>query len=132
MKTHIIEATNGIAYGKFMVGIFDTEWQRRPVIQNRTEGLSPTAVQGPIPGYWYRGPLLRQEGWGAEHILVVDLSSPGNGGIFRLGGMPANDIAERGLEVCWLFEAFLGWLYQQNLKELDRLPDLIHLEEVHE
>ena len=120
VKTRIIEASDGRAYGKFMIGVFDTEWKRRSLIAQES-GLREIS-------------LLRQEGWGPEHILVVDLSRPGNGSIFspRPNGLPASDIAKRELEVCWLFEAFLGWLYQQDLKNLDALPELVHLEEVHE
>ena len=119
MRTTIIEASDGHqAYGKFMIGVFDTEWERRSLIA-RESGLREIS-------------LLRQEGWGPEHILVVDLSSPGNGSIFHAGrGLAAADIAKKSLDVCWLFEAFLGWLRTQNLNDLDALPELVHLEEVH-
>lgn len=114
MKTKIIEATDGVAYGKFLVGVFDTEWQRRSLVAEEAGEASFS--------------LLRQEGWGPEHTLVLDLSVPGNGGIFaiRRDGYPAQDIAKHQLEICWLYERFLGWLYQQDISTLDLMPDLVH------
>ena len=101
------------------MGVFDEEWHRPSLIALEAGNIHRS--------------LLRQEGWGPEHILVLDLSRPGNGSIFlATRGLASADIAKRSLDVCWLFEAFLGWLRQQDLTDLDSLPELIHLEEVRE
>mgnify|MGYP001579129260 CR=1 FL=1 len=88
MKTRIIEATDGVLYGKFLLGRFDTEWQRRPQIHRTDPRVLPS-----------RMPLLRQEGWGPDHLLVLDLSSHGLGSVFLPHPRrdPAWDVAEKGL-----------------------------------
>ena len=87
MQTRIIEATDGQLYGKFLLGRFDTEWTRR------------AAVYDTMPGETSRMPLLRQEGWGPEHLLVMDISMPGYGSIFYPSphASPAADLEKRGL-----------------------------------
>lgn len=88
MQTKLIEATDGCLYGKFLLGRFDTEWARRPEIYRTVPGEEQA-----------RWPLLRQEGWGPEHLLVLDISRPGVGGIFtpRPHGLPEADLEKRGL-----------------------------------
>ena len=113
MQTHFIEATNGVAnYGKFMLARFDPgEW------------LRPSA----LPGY-EGGSMLAQRGWTDRHLWVCDLET-GEGGFFLPGpgASPAADLAKHGLWVCVIFDAFLAWLYRQDLTELAALPAYVDL-----
>ena len=114
MKTKIIEARNGPVanWGKFLVGRFDIEeWARRSV----------------LPGAESPSSLIRRLGWGLEHLFVMDLQT-GEGATFRPGGYAAADLNKHQIWVCPLFEPFLTWLYQQNLTDLNHLPDLVDLE----
>lgn len=81
METKIIEADqDGVFYGKFMVARFTEEWKRPSIMDNKIS-------------------LLHNEGWGPDHILIVDLSRPGNGSIFaaRKNGYPTADLTKKGL-----------------------------------
>ena len=81
METKIIEATQEKAlYGKFMLGRFTEEWRWPSFVENKIS-------------------LLHNEGWGPEHILILDLSRPGNGSIFaaRKNGYPTADLTKKGL-----------------------------------
>lgn len=107
METKIIEATNGPRnWGKFMVCRFDGEWSHRSAV----DGL----------------PLLRARGWAPDNVTVLDLQT-GEGAIFRPGGLASADLQKHRVWVCPLFEPFLGWLYQQDLTDLQALPDLVDL-----
>lgn len=86
MKTRIVEATDGVQYGKFLLGRFDTEWGCR------------SAIYDSMPGETSSMPLLRQEGWGPDHLLVMDISNPSYGSVFRPGGHPAADLKKKGLD----------------------------------
>lgn len=111
MKTHIFEATDGAFYGKFLVGLYDTEWERFPEVSRR-------AV-----------PLLKQEGlWSNDMFLLQDLSSPYNGSIFsRLsGGYAKYDVDEKCMTVCLLYVEFLDWVRDQaKWDDLDSLPKVV-------
>ena len=114
METKIIEARNSEVanWGKFLVGRFDIdEWARR----------------SELPGAESPMPLLRRVGWGPEHIFVMDLQT-GEGAIFRQGGFAPADLKKHRIWVCPLYEPFLTWLYQQDLSDLDHLPDLVDLD----
>lgn len=119
MKTKIIEATNGVAYGKFLIGLYDDEWLVRPAINETID--DPELHTGM--------PVLRQEGWGPSSFLFQDLSSPGNGSIFQHNGSrnAQADVDEKNITVCWLFVEVLQWLYGQSFKDLDALPALVEL-----
>lgn len=108
MKTKIVEAIGTLNWGKFMLGQFDDERRH------------PSALEGVN--------LLRSQGWGPEHLLVVDLAT-GEGAIFaaRPGGLAAADLDKHQIWVCPLFEPFLEWLYQQDLTDLDLLPQAVEL-----
>lgn len=107
MKTKIIEATNGPQnWGKFMLGRFRDEWQHQSIIAGRS--------------------LLRSVGWAYDSLLVLDLQT-GEGAIFMPGGLAKADLDKHRIWVCPLFEPFLTWLYEQDLADLDRLPDHIDL-----
>lgn len=116
MKTKIIEASDRdkFNWGKFMLGRFDDEWHRRGQIDDS------------------RQPLLSRQGWGPDHLLVMDLSV-GHSAIFlpRAGSNPIVDVENTGIYFCPLFHGFMEWLYQQNLSDLDALPDYVELEPVH-
>lgn len=110
MKTKIIEATNGpYNWGKFMLGRFDEEW-------SRISSIAPSD----------RYPLLRAVGLDDKHLLVLDLQTS-EGAIFRPGGLAAADLEKHRIWVCPLFEPFLAWLYEQDLSDLNQLPDHIDL-----
>ena len=114
METHIIEARNAEVgnWGKFMVGRFDIdEWSRRSA----------------LPGAESPMPLIWRLGWSPDTIWVMDLQT-GEGALFKPGGFAPADLTKHPIWVCPLFEAFLTWLYQQNLSDLDHLPDLVDLE----
>jgi hypothetical protein len=107
MITKIIEATNGPNnWGKFLIGRMDAEWSRRSAVS----GL----------------PLLREIGWGLEHVWVLDLQT-GEGACFMPRGLASFDLNEHRVWVCPLFEPFLTWLYRQDLSDLALLPDSIDL-----
>jgi hypothetical protein len=112
MQIKIIEATNvtggGINWGKFLLGRFDTEWERRSVITDSST------------------PLLHQIGWDRNHLWVMDLQT-GEGAMFRPGGSAEADLHKRQIWVCPMFEPFLIWLYTQNLRDLATLPNVVHL-----
>lgn len=114
MNTVFIEATEATHFnwGKFMVARFTPEeWVRREQLEGS------------------RGaPMLTGRGWSPAHLLVVDLQT-GEGAIFaaRPGGDAKYDLDERRIWVCPMFEPFLGWLYRQDLSELDKLPRTVNL-----
>lgn len=115
MKTKIIEATQnvktGFNWGKFLVGRMDTEWRRRSEI-----GDSDT-------------PLLRQCGWGPDHLWVLDLQT-GEGAYFLPRGYAGADLNKHAIWVCPMFEPFLVWLYAQDVSDLEALPSLVELPNV--
>ena len=119
MKTKIIEATDGVAYGKFLIGLYDEEWLVRPAINKTIDD----------PKMQVEMPLLRQEGWSVRSFLFQDLSNPGNGSIFQHGsGRNAQaDVEAKNITVCWLYVETLQWLYGRSINDLDALPDLIEL-----
>ena len=111
MKTYIFEATDSAFYGKFLVGLYDTEWERRPMVSGR-----------PVP-------LLKQEGWwDGDMFLLQDLSSPYNGSIFgrEARGYAKYDVDQKGMTVCFLYVEFLQWLRDQDKwDDLDSLPKVV-------
>lgn len=120
METKIIEATNGKAqnWGKFLVGRFTTEWSARSTVMaewNASQGRDETTTL-----------LLREIGWNPQAIWVLDLQTC-EGAAFKPGGLARADLNKHRIWVCPLFEPFLAWLYQQDLKDLQKLPDCIDL-----
>jgi hypothetical protein len=114
MKVKFIEAIGRINgpesregnWGKFMVAHFTDEWTATSFVTKK--------------------PLLREVGWAAGHIIVFDLQT-GEGGIFHPQGLAQADLEKHAVWVCPLFEPFLVWLYQQDLTDLDNLPDHVDL-----
>lgn len=132
MKTKIIEATQDLKgmcnWGKFLLGRHDVEWQVRTGLYEVARNITDD-VAG--EGTWQEpahspGPLLRSLGWGPEHLWVMDLQT-GEGLLTRPGGSARADLQKHKVWVCPLFEPFLGWLYQQDLSDLDALPTLVEL-----
>ena len=80
MKTKLVEGVSpGGLYLKAMVGYFDQEdWARKSQVTEVFDGSDIS--------------LLRQEGWGADHFMVLDVSRPGPGRIFKMGGDPKVDV----------------------------------------
>ena len=77
-----------------------------------------------------RGGLLQARGWSPEHVLVLDLQT-GEGAIFKPGGIARCDLSEKHeIWVCPMYEPFLTWLYQQDLSDLDKLPEFVYLGDV--
>ena len=115
MKTKIIEATNynhgGINHGKFLVGKFDEkEW-------NRPEAIGDL-----------HSSILRRCGWDPANVLVLDLET-GEGAVFAPHGVASIDLnSKHQIWCCPLYEHFLTWLYQQDLSDLDKLPDVVEIE----
>jgi hypothetical protein len=112
VKLYPFEATNGGNWGKFAVG--------RP---SSDEWRWPSQIGDS------RMPMLRQLGWGPEHLWVWDLQT-GEGAFFRPGGLAKADLDKHQIWVCPLFEPFLVWLYKQDLSDLSALPALVELPDV--
>lgn len=112
MKTHIIEASNGFNWGKFLLGRFDTEWSLRSSMDGA----------GEIP-------LLRQIGMALDQLLVLDLQTC-EGALFsvRGRGLASADLDKHRIWVCPMFEPFLAWLYTQDVRDLEALPSVVELE----
>lgn len=117
MKTKIIEGVQDLAkpgnWGKFLIGVPDTEWQHSSRIDAK--------------GSW---PLLREIGWTAEHLWVLDLQT-GEGAFFLPRGLAHADLEKHRIWVCPLFEPFLEWLYDRYRAnprlDIDELPDVAEL-----
>lgn len=112
MQTKIVEAEqpgSGQNWGKFLVMRPDDEWRRTSAISGAT---------------W---PLLREIGWGPDHIIVFDLQTC-EGAAFSPGGLARADLNKHRIHVCVLFEAFLEWLYKQDLADLTALPDRVEVD----
>lgn len=111
MKSAVIEASNGLNWGKFLIARFDEEeWALRPAVHDAMDTT----------------PLLRQLGWGRDHVWFLDLQT-GEGAFLRPGGMASADLRKHAIWVCPLFEPFLEWAYQQDLTQIDALPRLVEL-----
>lgn len=113
MKTKIIECTNGpLNWGKFMLMRPDTEWRYRSAVSGSTS------------------PLLREIGWGPDHLWALDLQT-GEGAFFLPGKnrRAKYELDKHRIWVCPLFEPFLQWVYEQDLTDLDALPALVDLPE---
>lgn len=113
MKTYLFEACQNKEiprnWGKFMVGIPDSEWRWRSEVDIRP------AV-----------PLLRRVGWSPGFIWVCDLQT-GEGAFFRLGGSASADLNRQHIWVCPLFEPWLEWLYKQDISKIGELPQVVEL-----
>lgn len=72
MRTKLVEFTDGTLYGKVLIGRFNyEEWRRHSEMARRFNNMDLS--------------LMRQEGWGRDHYLLLDLSKPGRGQILSLG-----------------------------------------------
>ena len=85
MRTKMVEGVsqNGVLYLKAMVCRFDPDdWRYRSRLAQQYNGMNIS--------------LLAQEGWTKEHFVILDLSIPGNGHIFKMGGNAAWDCDHSG------------------------------------
>lgn len=113
MITKVIEVTNKkMNWGKFLLIRFDEEWQ----------SWKSQIDSG--------GFLLRALGWNKDYLWVLDLQT-GEGAFFCPSptGLPSHDLDKHKIWVCPLYEPFLGWLYQQDLTDLGKLPAVLDLED---
>lgn len=109
MKTYLFEATNGMNWGKFIVGIHDVEW-----------GWSSNAEPDEARN------ALSSQGWSRRHLWVLDLAT-GEGALFAHGGFAPGDLNRHRIHVCILFEGFLEWLYAQDISQIEDLPRVVEL-----
>ena len=93
-----------------MVGRFtDEKWSRAMVANvacirnNRSDHLAGMLDR----------PLLRHVGWVTRHIMMKDLQ-PGEGAIFRPGGLASYSPDKHQLWVCVAFKDLLKWLYKRD------------------
>lgn len=112
MHSRIIEATQGLNWGRFLVARFeDSEWQQ-------TAQLAPGKS------------ILASGGNSKDCFLLVDLVT-GEGAIFEPHGIAAADLngGRHQIWVCLLFEPVLAWLYANKhlLADLAQLPAVIEL-----
>lgn len=117
--TKIIEVTNNNQnWGKFMVCRCDgREWSRKVMVPGGADEVTQNY------------PLLRVIGRGTDHIWVLDLQT-GEGALFVPPGLASADLENHRIWVCPLFEPFLTWLYQQDLRDITALPDVLNLPDV--
>jgi hypothetical protein len=116
MEVKIIEAGNGFNWGKFLVMRPDeNEWARGSAVPIAESGLPPVRS------------LLAARGWAPYHIIVFDLET-NEGASFTPGGLASADLNKHQIWVCPMYEPFLEWLYKQDLTELSKLPDYVHLD----
>jgi hypothetical protein len=119
VKTRIVEAEHGGRgnHGKFLLGRFTDEWEYRSALEAyRQDGNVPPHLLGGVCG------------WGAEHVLIVDLAT-GEGALFLPGGHAGNDLDKRRIWVCPLFEPFVefAWQWVKDGKDLWDLPPVVLL-----
>lgn len=69
-------------------------------------------------------PLPEMFGWNSRQAWVMDLRT-GEGAIFTMGGDARADLDAHRIHVTAQFEAFLEWLYGQDLARLRHLPYMV-------
>lgn len=130
METKIIETTNQLNWGKFLLGRFDTEWRIRSSVSaaQREEDRKRLAEVG-LESPFLQMPLLREIGWGPDHLWVLDLQT-GEGAYFfpHPSRNAKHELNKHKIWVCPMFEPFLQWVYQQDLRDLQALPAMIELD----
>jgi hypothetical protein len=110
MRTKFIEATDATEFnwGKFAVMWWEPEeWTRQSKIDNGRR-------------------LLAAIGRAPQEIYVMDLQT-GEGALFRPGGVAKADLDKHRIWVCPMFEPFLAWLYEQDLRDIGALPSTVNL-----
>jgi hypothetical protein len=107
VETKIIETHGAGNWGKFLVGRFTDERGYVSALAD-AHGAQPLAR------------------WDPSTLLVLDLAT-GEGALFWPGGYVPADLEKHQVWVCPMFEGFLGWLYAQDLTDLQALPPLVNL-----
>lgn len=109
----VAQGPEGPNWGKFCVAKFtEQEW------------ATPSALPGVT-----ETSLLKGRGWSPDHVWVLDLQT-GEGAFFRPGGLAIADLNKHKIWVCVLYEAFLTWLYTQDLTDIETLPRYVELPNV--
>jgi len=72
-------------------------------------------------------PLPEMFGWNSRQAWVMDLRT-GEGAIFTMGGDARADLDAHRIHVTAQFEAFLEWLYGQDLARLRHLPYMVKVD----
>ena len=122
MITHFLEASDNLAYGKFMLARLDGD-----------EINAPSA----LPGY-EGSSLLRLGGlrrFNERSTLIVDLQT-GNAAVFFIsdGGDWKADLNRTGpIHVCPMFRPMLKWLYEQKVPAhppaaIQQLPHFVEID----
>lgn len=111
MKLRFVEALSaGGNFGRFVIGRHTPE-----------ERLHRSAVE---PGKT----IFRSAGrWNDRDVWVMDLVT-GEGARFDPTGYAKADLDRHRIWVCPLFEPFLSWLYEQDLSDLEALPEVVTLD----
>lgn len=144
MKTVFIEASDATSFnwGKFMVGVLEPEEFRR--LSAMAKEYAEKVAKDPkadehdktLNALMATRPLLYQIGFDPGAVFVFDLQtcegaffSPHGGKKEKGQGQMAAtfDLEKHDLWVCPMFEPFLGWLYQQNLADITKLPPLVNV-----
>jgi hypothetical protein len=117
MQTLIIEAHNGMNYGKFLLATYGPEeWSREARVE-------PTGRK-----------LLPSIGFGGEWVWVLDLQTR-EGAAFLLSGQVTllHQLEKHQVWVCPMYEFFLGWLLDRYREDSAgvmalNLPDVVELD----
>lgn len=110
MRTKIVEATQGLNFGKFLVGELDEKEIAHPSSIDVGKSTIRACGFGDV-GRWR---------W------VMDLQT--REGIFvQFGGVAVNDLNKHQVWVCPMFEPTLVKLYEYGSAPVESLPDLIEL-----
>lgn len=117
MRTKIIEATNGMNWGKFLLGVFSDD-----DASYRSKVDSTKLLQG-------RGIYDHH-----EIVMVTDLQTK-EGALFyprREGDFDTvkHDLGKHRIWVCPMYEFFLRWLYEQPIEKIYALdlPELVNID----
>jgi hypothetical protein len=118
VETRIIEATNDVNHGKFMLCRFVAKEWGEPGALHTISDLGNAKPERSV---------LAARGWSTRHIFVMDLQT-GEGAMFLPGGYAKADLDKHKIWVCPMFEPFLTWLYTQDLTDLQALPRAVQVE----
>lgn len=115
MRTFQFEATGNGNWGRFLVGVLDTEWEWT---SDTADGMR----------------TLTTTGYSHDSLWVLDLVTR-EGANFAPHGLAAADLDKHRIWVCPMFEPFLAWLYRElagvrgwhYVDTLAQLPQVVEL-----